>query len=76
MRLHEEIEAHRQARAQLRTSIHARERQIVELKSVLAEERRRVQDLRSQIQAVQDSMSWKLLTRLGRMKSRVLRSGN
>jgi GalNAc5-diNAcBac-PP-undecaprenol beta-1,3-glucosyltransferase len=89
MRLHEEIEAHRQARAQLRTSIqtklqriraleasiHARERQIVELKSGLAEERRRVQLLERTLTAIQNSRSWKLLTRLGRMKSRVLRSG-
>lgn len=85
MRLHEEIEAHRQARAQLRTSsqnrlqrirkletsLHAREQQIGEMKTDLAAERRRVQHLEQNVKAIQSSRSWKLLTRLGRMKSRI-----
>jgi hypothetical protein len=88
MRLHEEIEAHTQARALLRTSIqtrlqrirkleaslHAREQQIGELKADLADERRRVQHLEHKVEAIQNSRSWKLLTGLGRMKSRILGS--
>jgi len=59
------------ARARLRVSIHAREQQISELKSDLADERRRVQHL--EVKAIESSRSWKL--RLGRMKSRILESG-
>jgi GalNAc5-diNAcBac-PP-undecaprenol beta-1,3-glucosyltransferase len=85
MRLHKEIEAHLQARARLRTSIqtqqqhigrlkaltHTRNLRISELESDLADEHRRVQHLGRQVQAIQNSRSWKLLTRLGRMKSRI-----
>ena len=71
MKLNEELEARRRPRARLRVSIHAREQQISELKSDLADERRRVQHL--EVKAIESSRSWKL--RLGRMKSRILESG-
>jgi hypothetical protein len=58
----------------LKASLDAGQRLIGELRSSLAEERRRVRDPRRQIQAVQDSRSWRLLTRLGRMKSGILGS--
>lgn len=89
IRLHKEIEAHRQARARLRTSIqtqqqhigrlraliHARDQRIRELKSDLVDEHRRVEHLEQEVQAIQSSRSWKLLTRLGRIKSRIWASG-
>ena len=78
MRLHKEIEGHRQARAQLRTSIQTKlqrirtlEASIHTLQSGLADERRRVQRLEHEVKAIQSSRSWKLLTTLGRMKSRI-----
>ena len=72
MKLNEELEAHRRPRARLRVSIHAREQQTSELKSDLADERRRVQHLEHKVKAIESSRSWKL--RLGRMKSRILGS--
>ena len=89
MRLHQEIEAHLRARARLRTSIqtqqeklgilraslHDRKRQISELQSGLDAERRRVEHLDQQVQEIQNSRSWKLLARLGRLKSGTPESG-
>lgn len=89
IRLHKEIEAHRQVSARLRTSIqtqqqhigrlraliHDRNQQISKLESDLTDVHRGAQHLRQQVQAIQNSRSWKLLTRLGIMKSRLSRSG-
>jgi hypothetical protein len=44
------------------------------LLSGLAEERRRIQLLEHKVNAIQGSRSWRLLTRLARVKSRVLGS--
>jgi GalNAc5-diNAcBac-PP-undecaprenol beta-1,3-glucosyltransferase len=78
MRLHKEIETHLQARARLRTSIQTQQQHIGRLRALIhvrdqriSELNRSVQHLRQQVQAIQNSRSWKLLTRLGRMKSRI-----
>ena len=85
IRLHKEIEAHLEVHARLQTSIqtqhqhigrlraliHTRDQRISKLKSDLTDEHRRVQHLRQQVQAIQNSRSWKLLTRLGHMRSRI-----
>jgi len=82
MRLHKEIEGHRQARAQHRTLIQTKlqrirtlEASIHTLQSGLADERRRVQRLEHEVKAIQSSRSWKLLTTLSHMKSRISGSG-
>jgi chromosome segregation ATPase len=75
LQLHGEIEAHKRRGARLRASVDAKQQRIGELRSNLSEERRRGQNLRGQIQVVQSSRTWKLLTKLSLMKSRIPGSG-
>jgi|SRR5215207_571594 len=72
----EEIEAHRRLRARLRASMQARQQQIGSLKASLDAGQRLIGELRSslaeechEVKAIQSS--WRLLTRLGRMKTRI-----
>lgn len=78
IRLHKEIEAHLQARARLRTSIQAQQQHIGRLRALIhardqriSELNRSVQHMGQQVRAIQNSRSWKMLTTLGRMKSRI-----
>ena len=81
-RLHGEIEAHLQARARLRDSVQTQQQNVGRLRGLIrARDRRigdlnrRVQDLDHTVKAIRSSRSWRLLTTLGRLKSRISKSG-
>jgi hypothetical protein len=79
VRLHAEIEAHKQARADLRTAIQTQQERIDRLTAQIhVRERRidalnrRIRELAHTLRAIRGSRSWRLLTALGRVKSRLL----
>lgn len=78
MRLHAEIEAHAHARARLRASVEAQQQNVGRLRALLrardhriGELNRRVQQLEDTVKAIQSSRSWRLLTALGHVRSRI-----
>jgi hypothetical protein len=81
VRLHKEIEAHRQANARLRSSVETRQQNVDRLQALLSARdhrigalNRRVRDMEHTLEAIQGSRSWRLLTKLRLMKSRGLGS--
>jgi GalNAc5-diNAcBac-PP-undecaprenol beta-1,3-glucosyltransferase len=79
VRLHAEIEAHKQARADLRTAIQTQQERIDRLTAQIHVRERRIdalncrtRELAHTLRAIRDSRSWRLLTALGRVKSRLL----